>query len=42
LVGKPEKKRPPIRARRRWEYNIKADVKEIVFGGYRLVYAGSG
>jgi hypothetical protein len=29
LVGKPDGKRPPGRRRRRWEDNIKIDVREI-------------
>jgi hypothetical protein len=29
LVGKPEEKRPLRRPRRRWEDNIKMDLKEI-------------
>ena len=29
LVGKPEKKRPLGRPRRRWEYNIKMDLQEV-------------
>jgi hypothetical protein len=29
LVGKPEGKRPPGRPRRRWEDNIKMDLREI-------------
>jgi hypothetical protein len=29
LVGKPEGKRPPGKLRRRWEDNIKIDVKEV-------------
>jgi hypothetical protein len=29
LVGRPEGKRPLGRPRRRWEYNIKMDFKEI-------------
>jgi hypothetical protein len=29
LVGKPEGKRPLGRPRRRWEYNIKMDLKEV-------------
>jgi hypothetical protein len=29
LVGKPEWKRPLGRARRRWEDNIRMDLKEI-------------
>ena len=33
LVGKPEVKRPLGRPRRRWEYNIKMDLREV--GGVR-------
>jgi hypothetical protein len=33
LVGKPERKRPLGRPRRRWEDNIKMDVEEV--GGGR-------
>jgi hypothetical protein len=33
LVGKPEKKRPLGRSRRRWEDNIKMDLQEL---GVRL------
>jgi len=29
LVGKPEGKRPNVRARRRWEDNIKVDLQEV-------------
>jgi hypothetical protein len=29
LVGRPEGKRPPGRRRRRWEDNIKMDLREI-------------
>jgi hypothetical protein len=29
LVGRPEGKRPVIRPRRRWEDNIKMDIREI-------------
>jgi hypothetical protein len=32
LVGKPEERRPLGRPRRRWEDNIKMDLREIVFG----------
>jgi hypothetical protein len=32
LVGRPEGRRPPGRPRRRWEDNIKMDLREIVFG----------
>ena len=30
LVGKPEGKRPLWRPRRRWEYNIRMDLQEVV------------
>jgi hypothetical protein len=33
LVGKPEEKRPLGGPRRRWEDNIKMDVREIGWGG---------
>jgi hypothetical protein len=33
LVGKPEGKRPLGRPRRRWEDNIKLDLREIGFDG---------
>jgi len=33
LVGKPEGKRSPGRPRRRWEDNIKIDLKEVGCGG---------
>jgi hypothetical protein len=33
LVGKPEGKRPLGRNRRRWEDNIKMDLREIGWGG---------
>ena len=29
LVGKPKGKRPLGRPRRRWEYNIKMDLREV-------------
>jgi hypothetical protein len=32
LVGRPEGRRPLGRPRRRWEDNIKMDLKEIGFG----------
>jgi hypothetical protein len=32
LVGKPEKKRPPERPRRRWKDGIKMDLREIGWG----------
>jgi hypothetical protein len=33
LVGRPEGKRPLGRPRRRWEYNIKMDLREIGIDG---------
>jgi hypothetical protein len=33
LVGRPEGKRPLGRSRRRWEYNIKMDLREIGIDG---------
>jgi hypothetical protein len=33
LVGKPEGKRPIGRTRRRWEDNIRIDLREIGWGG---------
>ena len=33
LVGKPEGKRPLERPRRRWEDNIKMDLREVGGGG---------
>jgi hypothetical protein len=33
LVGKPERKRPLVRPRRRWEDNIKLDLQEVGCGG---------
>jgi hypothetical protein len=32
LVGRPEWRRPLVRPRRRWEDNIKMDLREIGFG----------
>jgi hypothetical protein len=32
LVGKPERRRPLGRPRRRWEDNIEMDLREIVWG----------
>ena len=40
LVGKPEGKRPLGRPRRRWEDNIKMDLREV--SGLRLDGVGSG
>jgi len=33
LLGKPERKRPIWRPRRRWEDNIKMDLQEVGYGG---------
>jgi hypothetical protein len=33
LVGKPEGKRPLGRPRRRWEDNIKMDLREVLYWG---------
>jgi hypothetical protein len=33
LVGKPEGRRPLGRPRRRWEYGVRMDVREIGLGG---------
>jgi hypothetical protein len=37
LAGKPERKRPPGRPRRRWEDNIKMNLQEVGWG----VWTGS-
>ena len=37
LVGKPEGKRPLGRPRRRWEDNIKMDLKKVGCGGMDLI-----
>jgi hypothetical protein len=33
LVGKPEGRRPLERPRRRWENNIRMDLREVGWGG---------
>jgi hypothetical protein len=38
LVGKPEGKRPLIRPRRRWEDNIRMDLREIGWEGVDWMY----
>jgi hypothetical protein len=38
LVGRPEGMRPLRRPRRRWEDNIKMDLKEIGFGDVDLIH----
>jgi hypothetical protein len=43
LVGKPEGKRPRERPRRRWEYGIKMDLREIgcgVWSGFTRLRIG--
>ena len=45
LVGKPEGRRPLGRPRRRWEDNIKIDLREVVWGartGSILLRIGTG
>jgi hypothetical protein len=45
LFGKPEGKRPFRRPNRRWEYNIKMNIREIGFGvliGFIWLRIGSG
>jgi hypothetical protein len=32
LVGKPERKRPLVRPRRRWDDNVKTDLQEVECG----------
>jgi hypothetical protein len=34
LAGKPEGRRPLGRPRRRWEDNIKMDIREVVWGAW--------
>jgi hypothetical protein len=38
LVGKPERRRVLRRLKRRWEDNIKMDLREIKWGGVDWVY----
>jgi hypothetical protein len=42
LVRKPEGRRPLGRPRRRWEDNIKMDLREVGLGGHGLDRSGSG
>jgi hypothetical protein len=42
LVGKPEGKRPLGRPRRRWEDNIKLDIREIGIDGANLIQLAQG
>jgi hypothetical protein len=38
LVGKPERKRPLMRPRRRWGYNIKMDHREAEWEGVDWIH----
>jgi hypothetical protein len=38
LVGRPEGRRPLGRTRRRWEDNIKMNLREIGFGGVDCIH----
>jgi hypothetical protein len=38
LVGKPEGRRPLGRPRRRWEDNIKMDLREVGWGGVDWIH----
>jgi hypothetical protein len=38
LVGRPEGRRPLGRPRRRWEDNIKMNLREIGFGGVDWIH----
>ena len=38
LVGKPEGKRPLARTRRRWEDNIKMDLRDVGCGSLNWIY----
>ena len=42
LVGKPEGRRPLERPKRRWEDNIKMNLREVELGDKRLNRSGSG
>jgi hypothetical protein len=37
LVGKPEERGPLERPRRRWEDNIKMDIREVGWGGLHWI-----
>jgi hypothetical protein len=37
LIGRPEEKRPLGRPRRRWEHNIKMDLREIGIDGLNWI-----
>jgi hypothetical protein len=40
LVEKPEGRRPLGKPRRRWEDNIKIDLREVEWGGHRPDHSG--
>jgi hypothetical protein len=42
LVGKPEGRRPQGRPRRRWEDNIKMDLREVGWGGMDWINLAQG
>jgi hypothetical protein len=42
LVGRPEGKRPPEKPRRRWEDNIKKDLREIGIDGANWIQLAHG
>jgi hypothetical protein len=42
LVGNPKGKRPLAKGRRRWEDNIKMDLREVGWGWYGLDLSSSG
>ena len=37
LVGRPDRKRPIGRPRRRWDDNIKTDLQEVEWGGMEWI-----
>ena len=41
-MGKPERKRPLERPRRRWEDNIKMDLQEVGCGGMECIELAQG
>jgi len=42
LVGKPERKGPLGKPRRRWEHNIKMDLQEVGCGGMDWIELAQG
>jgi hypothetical protein len=42
LVGKPERKRPLGRPRRRWEDNIRMDLREVEWDGVDWMHQAQG